>query len=173
MEMSLNAAVMPERMEKAFIFAAEKAGLTGRDQVVEARARGDCATCEYLRYGLAKEVADYLGSMDKIIKAIYVFEPESSTSADGYISNRHRFVPGINMIIRVSRKTAALESLLVSVVSAVGEEFQRVYCPEANALCNMLDIITVDDHEVEKKTGYGALIGSLYSPPTEIWHSGM
>ena len=70
MRMSQNTTDMPEMMESAIIFTAEKAGLKDRDQVVEARARADCATCEYLRFGLAKEVANYLGSTDKTIKAI-------------------------------------------------------------------------------------------------------
>lgn len=159
-----------EMMEKAIMFCAEKSGLSDGDQVARARARGDCATCEYLRFGLANEVASYLGSIDETIKSVYVYEPETATSMNGNIHNKPRLVPGINMIVQVSRKTAALGSLLASVVSTVEEEIRRLSCPDANALCNMIDIIVVDDQELASRMGYGALIGSLYTPPIEIWN---
>jgi hypothetical protein len=168
--MSQEVIRVPEMIENAIMFSAGKNGMTDRDQVVQARARGDCTTCDYLRFGLANEVADYLGSMDETIKTIYIYEPEAATAVNGNLQDRPGLVPGINMIIRVSRKTAALKSILTSIVSAVEQEFEQLNCPEANALCNMLDIILVDDQEVEHRTGYGALIGSLFTPPIEIWH---
>lgn len=167
--MSQEVTRIPEMIENAIMFSAEKNGMTDRDQVVQACARGDCITCEYLRFGLANEVADYLGSMDETIKSVYVYEPETATTMNGNIHDHPSLVPGINMIIRVSRKTAALKSILTSIVSAVEQEFGQLNCPEANALCNMIDVILVDDHEVEQRTGYGALIGSLFTPPIEIW----
>jgi hypothetical protein len=159
-----------EMMERAIMFCAEKNGMTDRDQVVRARTRGDCATCEYLRFGLANEVASYLGSIDETIKSVYVYEPELATSVNGNLHNKPRLVPGINMIVQVSRKTAALGSLLASVVSTVEDEVSRLNCPDANALCNMIDIIVVDDQELASRMGYGALIGSLYTPPIQIWN---
>jgi len=33
----------------------------------------------------------------------------------------------------------------------------------------MLDVRLVDDKEVQERTGYGVLIGSLYVRPLEIW----
>lgn len=158
-----------EMMENALIFSAGKSGMADKDQVVLARGNGDCITCDYLRFGLANEVAGYLGSIDETIKTIYIYEPEAATAMNGNLHNHPGLVPGINMIIRVSRKTAALESLLTSVVSAVEDEFGQFNCPDANALCNMLDVIVVDDSEIEQRTGYGALIGSLFAPPIEIW----
>lgn len=167
--MSQEATKVTEMMENAVMFSVGKSGLADRDQVVRARARGDCPICEYLRFGLANEVADYLGSIDETIKSVFVYEPESATTVNGNIHKRPGLVPGINMIIRVSRKTAALESLLDSVVSAVEEEFEKLNCPDANALCNMLDVVVVDDQEISKRVGYGALVGSLFTPPIEIW----
>jgi hypothetical protein len=167
--MSQDATLLTEMMEKAIVFSAEKMGFEGRDQVVKARARGDCSTCEYLRYGLAKEVANYLGATDQTINEVFFFEPEASTSMSGQRGVGPGLSPGISLIIRVSRKTAALESLIASVVSSVKQEYQRINCPEAKTLCNMIDIITVDDEEIECRTGYGALVGSLFMAPMEIW----
>jgi hypothetical protein len=157
-------------MENALIFSVGKSGMDNKDQVVSARGNGDCITCDYLRFGLANEVAGYLGSIDETIKSIYVYDPESATNMNGRLHNRPEMVPGINMIVRVSRKTAALESLLTSVVSAVEGEFGKFTCPDANALCNTIDVIVVNDKEIAQRTGYGALVDSLFTPPIEIWH---
>jgi hypothetical protein len=130
---------------------------------------GDCSVCEYLRYALAKGVAEYLGSMDDTVKAIYIYEPEYATSMDVAIPSRPNLSPGINLITWVSRKSAALSSVVASVNSALAEECKQLACPKANALCYQLDVEVADDDEVYRQTGYGLLINSLYVRPIEIW----
>jgi hypothetical protein len=168
--MSNDTTILTETMNEAIVFCAEKTKLQGRDQVAAARARADCSACEYLRYGLAKGVAEYLGSLDGTIKAIYIFDPDTAANTDGHIPDQPRLSPGISMLIWVSHKTAALASLLTSVSQAADEEFWRLPCPEANALCYMLDPIVVDDQEVQERRGYGAVVDSIYMSPTELWH---
>jgi hypothetical protein len=134
--------IVTKMIEDAIEFCARKTGLSGRQQVLEAMRSGDCSVCEYLRYGLAQEIAKYLGSVDDTIKAVYTYEPES----------------------------AALSSVTSSVSSALTQEIRGFVCPEANALCYELDIKATDDVEVKERTGYGALISSLYVRPVEVWH---
>lgn len=167
--MSSDTTILTDYMTHAVAFCAEKTGLQGWDRVAAARAEADCLACEYLRYGLAKGVADYLGSLDETIRRVYVFEPEAVTQPEGHLPARPRLSPGISMLIWVSRKTAALNSLLASVRQAAQEEFWRLPCPEANALCSDLDTIVVDDQEVTRRIGYGALVESVFVQPTEIW----
>lgn len=162
--------MVTKMMEDAIEFCAKKTGLKDRQQVLEAIRRADCSVCEYLRYSLAKEVAEYLGSMDDTVKAMYTYEPEYTTNMDGPIPDRPNLSPGINMIAWVSRKSAALSSVVASVSSALTEERRQLDCPKANALCYELDIKATDDAEVRERTGYGALINSLYVRPLEIWH---
>jgi hypothetical protein len=111
-----------------------------------------------------------LGSVDDTVKAIYTYEPEYATSTDEAIPDRPNLSPGINLIAWVSRKSAALSSVVASVSLALAEEHKRLACPKANALCHELDVKVADDGEVERRTGYGALILSLSVPPIEIWH---
>ena len=167
---TLDTAVVTGMMEDAIRFCANKTGLKGRDQTVEALHCGDCSVCEYLRYGLAQEVAKYLGSVDHTVKAVYVYEPEYATAGDGSVPDRSNLSPGISMIIWASRKNAALSSVVNLMSSALTEEIKRLACPKANALCHMLDAHVVDDDEVLGRTGYGALIDSFYVRPMEIWH---
>ncbi|HEC33095.1 MAG TPA: hypothetical protein ENI37_00060 [Chloroflexi bacterium] len=167
---TFDTAIVKSMMEDAIEFCARKTGLEGRDQVLEALGRGDCSVCEYLRYGLAKGVAEYLGSVDDTVKAIYTYEPEYATSVEGLIPDRPNLTPGINLIAWVSRKSAALSSVVASLNSGLAEECRRLVCPRANALCFMLDVKVADDDEVQRQTGYGALIRSLYVRPLEVWH---
>lgn len=167
--MSNDTTILTETMNEAVVFCAEKTSLQGRDQVAAARDRADCSVCEYLRYGLAKGVAEYLGSLDGTIKAVYIFEPDAAIHMDDHAPDLPRLSPGISMLIWASHKTAALASLLTSVQQATDEEFWKLPCPESNALCHALDTIVVDDREVQERRGYGAVVSSIYMAPTEIW----
>jgi hypothetical protein len=166
---TFDKSIMAGIMEDAIAFCAEKTELNDREQVLEAIRCGDCSVCEYLRYGLAKEIAAYLGSVDGTVKAVYVFEPEYATNADRPIPDRPNLAPAINLIAWVSRKSAALSSIVASVGSALAEEHKRLACPKANGMCYRLDVKVADDDEVKGRVGYGALIHSLYVRPIEIW----
>jgi hypothetical protein len=162
--------VVANVMDEALEFCAGKAGLKGKEAAREALRTGDCCVCEYLRYGLAQGVAKYLGSVDDTVKAIYTYEPEYATSGDGLITDQPNLSPNLNLIARVTRKNAALSSVVASVSLALTKEFKQLGCPIANALCWELDVKVADDEEVQKRIGYGALINSLYVRPIEVWH---
>jgi hypothetical protein len=168
--LNFNNAIVTDMMEEALEFCAEKAGLKGKEQARNVLLTGDCCVCEYLRYGLAQKMAEYMGTVDDTIQAIYTYEPEYATSVDGAIPARPNLSPGFNLIARVSRKSAALSSVAASMRSALAEEYRQLGCPKANALCSELDVRAVDEDEVKKRTGYGALINSLYVRPIEVWH---
>jgi CxxC motif-containing protein (DUF1111 family) len=162
-------AIVASVMEEAIEFCARKTGLKDREQILDTMRNGDCSVCEYLRYALAKGVAEYLGSMDDTVKAIYIYEPEHATSMDMAIPSRPNLSPGINLIAWVSCKSVALSSVVSSVSSALAEECKQLACPKANALCYQLDVEVADDDEVYRRTGYGLLLNSLYVRPIEIW----
>jgi hypothetical protein len=168
--MRFDNTIVTDMMEDALEFCAEKACLEGKERARDALRHGDCSVCEYLRYALAQRVAEYLGSVDDTIKAIYTYEPEYATSGDEAVPGRPNLSPGFNLIARVSRKSAALSSVVASVNFALTEEYKRLGCPKASAPCSELDVKAVDDDEVQKRTGYGALISSLYVRPIEVWH---
>jgi hypothetical protein len=53
--------------------------------------------------------------------------------------------------------------------STLAEQLDRMGCPSANALCRDLDVKQADERDVRERTGFGALIGSLYVRPVEVW----
>jgi hypothetical protein len=156
-------------MEEALEFCASKAGLEGKEGAAKALRGGDCCACGYMRHAMAQRLAAYLGSVDDTIKTVYTYEPEYATMGDGAIPGRPNLSPGFNLVVRVSRKSAALSSLVDSVNSALSETCRKLGCPAANALCYELDVGVADDDDVRKRVGYAALINSLYVRPIEIW----
>jgi hypothetical protein len=156
-------------MQDAIEFCATKTGLVAGEEVLGAVRGGDCCACDHLHYGLAKAMAEYLGSVDETVKAAYVYEPEYATHVDEPIPDRPRFSPAITMIVWASRKSAALTSVLNMLGTALTEELKGLVCSKSNALCHTLETHIVDDNEVFGRTGYGALVESLYVPPVKIW----
>ncbi len=160
----VDGAVAAGMMAGAIEYCAQKAGFLGKEEALAALRSADCTACEYLRHGLAREVASFLGSVDSTVKAIYSYDPEHATGAEDALSS-----PGINLVAHVSRKSAALTSVVGLVTAALAEERGRLACPKANALCHALDIQIVDDRQVEGRSGYGALVNSLHVRPLQIW----
>jgi len=162
--------VVARMFDEAIEFCAEKSGFNGTEKAHKAIANGDCCVCEYLRYALARQVAEYLGSVDESITAIYTYEPEYATGPDSMGPGHPRVQPAMSLIARVNRKSAALSSVAVSLSAAMAEELRRLGCPHANALCRELAVHVAEEQEVKKRMGYGALIDSLYVRPIEVWH---
>jgi hypothetical protein len=147
--------------------AAARQGKTFEDWRQEMQS-GDCQACGDIRYPLAQGLAEYLGALDTSVKAVYVYEPEYATSFDDVAANGGS-ARGMNLIVWATRNSAALTALVASVGEELGKHTQPLSCPEANALCWSLDVQIVDDEQVEKRSGYGALIDSMYVRPMEVW----
>ncbi len=46
---------------------------------MRALQQGQTAAHDYFRYGLAKEIGNYLGQVEATVKDVYLYEPESAT----------------------------------------------------------------------------------------------
>jgi len=167
--MTFDGAVMKRMMQSALDLNTQKPGPSAQEQTMAALGRGDCAVCDRVRYGLAQGIAEYLGTVDTSLKAVYVYEPEYAVAGDSAMPESSTMSPGIHMIAWVARKSAALSSVLNMLGSSLAEEFQTLACPKANALCYVLTVQVVDDDEVLGRTGYGALVNSLYVRPIQLW----
>ena len=166
--MMFDNALVTSMMEEAIAFCAEKTGARTREEVITAILKGDCSTCDYLKYSLAKKVGECLGLMDETIKAVYIYEPEYGVGADNHLDHGLGLRSGINLVAWVERKTAALSSIVASLNEALVEACKRLGASE-NGLRYLLDVKLTDDNEVANRLGYGALVHSIYVRPTEVW----
>jgi len=163
-EMSFDNSKVTNMIEEALVFCAAKTDAETKEKALDAVLQGDCSACGYVRYGLAKGLAQYLGSIDETIKAVYVYEPEYATDDE-----MARLSFGINLLAWVGRKSAALNSIVAGLDAALMEERKRLLCPESTAECFSLDIKVADDDEVRRRRGYGALVNSIFVRPTKVW----
>lgn len=166
---TIDAAAIGGMIENALAFCAQKTRFRD-EEALEAIREGDCSVCSYFRYGLSKEIGACLGDIDASVQAVYTYEPEYSTgvtSADGVgpaLEGR-----GINLIVSVDRRSAALSSVIASLNDGLKEARERLVCPEANGSCHALDVKVADKEEVASGQGYGALISSIYVRPLRVW----
>jgi hypothetical protein len=156
-------------LQHAVEAAVEKLPTQNAAEVWDALRAADCEVCERVRYELAKAMVDYLGAVDETVKAVYLYEPEYAT--DGNDAGVDVAPPsrGINVIVWVTRKSAALTSVIGMLNAGLAQELQGLACPKSNALCFSLDAQIVDDDQVLRRSGYAALIDSLYVRPIELW----
>jgi hypothetical protein len=163
-EMSFDNSIVANMIEEALAFCAAKTRTGTKENALDCVLQGDCSACEYVRYGLAKGIAQYLGSIDDTVKALYIYEPEYATNDDTVGLSL-----GIHLLAWVERKSAALNSMVAGLDAALMEERKRLLCPEATAECFSLDVKVADDDEVRRRRGYGALVNSIFVRPTKVW----
>ncbi len=162
---TIDATAIGSMLGNALAFCAQKTGLQD-GEALEAIRQGDCSVCSYLRYGLSKEIGAYLGDIDASVQAVYTYEPEYSIGLDDLYRALDR---GINLVVCVDRRSAALTSLVGSLEDGFREARGRLVCPKANGSCHLLDVKVADEEEVASGRGYGALISSIYVRPLRIW----
>ena len=163
-EISFDKSIVANMIEDALAFCAAKMGTETKEKALEAVLQGDCSVCGYVRYGLAQSLAQYLGSIDDTIKAVYNYEPEYATNDE-----MAGLSFGIHLLAWVERKSAALNSIVAGLDAALMEERKRLLCPDATAECFSLDVKVADDDEVRRRRGYGALVNSIFVRPTKVW----
>jgi hypothetical protein len=157
-------------LQQAVQAAVEKVHMQNAGEVRDALRAADCELCDRVRYELAKAVAEYLGAVDGTVKSVYLYEPEYAADGSEAGIDAGQSSPGIDMIVWVTRKSAALASVINMLNASLAQELQGLACPKSNALCYSLDAQVVDDDQVLRRSGYAALIDSLYVRPIELWH---
>jgi hypothetical protein len=169
---TIDGTAIQDMVQSALAFSAQKAALPAVDEVRQSVAGGDCIACGYLRYALSKEIGEYLGTIDTSVQAVYAYEPEYATGALHVDSAEPPMDRGINLIVSVDRKNAALNSIVASLGDAVKEGVKSLLCSKANGSCFAFDARVVDGEEVASRHGYGALVSSVYAAPVKLWARG-
>ncbi len=166
---TIDGIAIQDMVQSALAFSAQKTALQAAGEVQQAVGGGDCVACGYLRYALSKEIGEYLGTIDTSVQAVYAYEPEYAAGALHVDSARPAVDNGINLIVSVDRKNAALSSVVASLDDAIREGVKSLLCSKANGSCYAFDVRVVDGDEVASRRGYGALISSIYAAPVRLW----
>ncbi len=156
--MQLDQALADRMVEKAAASTAADLFAGNSQDVLQAIRQGRCDVCCHCSDRLVQLVGEYLGQMDKTVKAIYRYEPEYSLDPPQSGSADRTHKAGINLIAWVARKSAALQSLGATLETLLTESRLNVGCRKGSAACYTLDISMVDDRDIDENRGYGAII---------------
>jgi hypothetical protein len=152
-------------LNQAIEYCAQKVRPDNAQAVIERLRKGDSQVCEYCNYSLAKQVAASLGALDRNILAVYAYDYDTPAD-DYYFGEAGRALP-IHLIVWAKRKTAALDAVVVTWDRALARRYAELVGGHQPA--HLLDVQVVDDTDVVKRIGYGAMLTSLHRPPTEVW----
>jgi hypothetical protein len=147
--------------------ATPKVGLETPVKFIELLQAGDRDMRRAFRHELAREAAVYLGTLDKNVKAVYMAEYDASPE-DVDFEQEGRLTP-VNLIVWVTRKTAALDAAVTALDRALVESYDEQISPEHPKF--LVDAQMVDDHDVANRKGYGAMLTSIHMPPLELWRA--
>jgi hypothetical protein len=159
-----------EMVQRAMAECAEKHFTGDVRRVIQVLLSGNCEHCQCISDSLVVQISQYLGQVDKKVKAVYVYEPVSSTqplelSGDGLRKIR----VGINLVAWVEQKSAALCAVVNTLETALSESLREIGCIEAQPSCFTLDVEMVDDEDVLEQRGYGLLVDSQYLRAKVMW----
>ena len=146
-------------------YCTDKMQLDSVQQAIERLRAGDAQACDYCHYSLARQVAEWLGTLDGNIKATYVFHYDAVPQDLG-LGEAACALP-IHMLVWVDRKTAALKVLAETWDRNLAQGYAQMIGGDRPAY--ILDVQVVDDADVARRIGYGALLFSLHHPPVQIW----
>ena len=167
----MNALQLDQGFADALVLEAVDSYATKRysgnqSQVIQLLQNQQSAAGAYVADFLSRKLGDYLGQLDRTIKAVYLYEPEEISIRPlegGRRSSRRR--AGINLVIWVRRKSAALRTLAETLENLFENSWQNLGCPDAAPL----DIQMVDDEDVKKNRAYGMLVNSMFVRSVPVW----
>jgi hypothetical protein len=152
-------------LNKAIEFCADKMGLESPQTAIARLQKAEQKACTYCHYSIAEQVGAALGALDEHIKAVYMFEDDATP--EDMCFGELPGVPLLHLLVWTERKTEALKSLVALLDRSLAQSYGRLVGPRQ--LQHLLDVQVIDDADVEKRIGYGALLHSIHYRPLKVW----
>ena len=166
LELSSVTSTAKKMLVQTIEFCMQKIGVDTQETVTRLVRQKDRSTCGYVLYGLSKQVATFLGSMDQNVKAIFFLDYDE-ISEDFCFATPDLGMPSVQLIVWTRRKTAALSALIAALDRALAHAFVELFS-EHDTTC-LLDVQVVDDTDIENRTGHGANLYAIHHRPIQIW----
>ncbi len=158
-------AIANAALEQALNFCAEKMALNGRQAALEHLQASDRMAYSYFNYKLAEQAAEWLGTWDEDIKAVYIFDYDATPEDVCFGEATQPEI--LHLIVWTRRKTSALSSLLEALNRALAQSCSDL--TGKSELMVTLDPHPVDDDDVQNSIDCAAMLSSLHTRPLRIW----
>lgn len=162
---------LADRMvNRAVAFSAQRRFAGDVQQALMALRQGQCEICGYATGSLVSQVGEVLGELDRTVKAVFQYEAEDIQGRTGWRDLLvHPSQAGINLVVWVERKNAALLALGSTLQAALAESRRKIGCKNASAGCYTLDIQMVDDRDIQEGRGFGLMIPNRFLRVAPVW----
>ncbi len=168
--LQIDQALADKMVEKAIAECAESHFAGDRRRARQAIQLGSCETCVCLSDSLVQQISKYFGQIDQTVKAIYQYEPVmSKESSDFDVQETQERHAGINLVAWVDRKSAALNTLVETLETALSKSQRDIGCIKATKGCYTLDLQMVDDQDVRDNRGLGIFVENPYIQSRLVW----
>jgi hypothetical protein len=161
------AATADRAVGNALDYCARQMGLMGPQAAVNELQQGNPSAHEYFEYALARQVAEYLGSLDEQVQSVYLFNNEATPEDAAFAV--HDALPLLHLLVCTGRKTEAFSALVASLDRTLMANYRGRIAARPSGRPGLLDVQAVDDKDVANKSGFAALLHSLYRPPLKVW----
>jgi hypothetical protein len=163
----IDQALIDKMVELAIIECAEELFSGDTRRMRQALLQGHCNDCRRVAASLARQISEYLGRVDRTVKSVYHYEPVEAPGVSPP-ENTPPYV-GINLVVWVERKSAALSALLETLETVLKASQRNIGCADASPRCFSLDVKMVSDQEVQEQRGLGLLVERTFLRSTPVW----
>lgn len=165
----LTRALADHMVKEALTYCAETFFEGDIQRARQALSQGRRDICVGFSSSLGRQIAEYLGQMDKTVKAVYEYKIDPSTirvQDEDFSPSR---TIGINLVAWVERKNAAFSALAATLEKVLAESQKKIEIDDTDIAYTPLDIKMVDDDDVQEGRGYGVIIRSELVRSNQIW----
>jgi hypothetical protein len=117
------------------------------------------------KYHLAKGVAETLGTNDRHVQAVYIFEPAPNAETGRYQPPALT----IHLLVVVSKPSAALDAFIEALERGLSQYLKELSPALLAGRCSLMNVILVTEAAIEQRQGYASLISSILTSPFKVW----
>jgi Pyruvate phosphate dikinase, AMP/ATP-binding domain len=153
--------------DQAIVECADKLFAGDTSRMRQSLLQSHCENCRCVAERLAGLIGEYLGRVDRTVKAVYAYQPTTVNNKEP--SGGVESLVGINLIVWVERKSAALSALLQTLEESLKVSQNRIGCAIATPACFAMEVMFVSDRDVQEGRGLGLLIRAAGIRSVQVW----
>jgi hypothetical protein len=160
---------LTDRMiDQAILECADKIFAGDTLRLRQSLLQAHCEHCRCVAESLARQIGEYLGRVDRTVKAVYNYQPSGELGKET-IGATEPYV-GINLVVWVERKSAALSALIDTLEKALKASQTQIGCAATTPACYALDVRLVSDADVQEGRGLGLMIRAEDIRSIPVWN---